>query len=334
MITKYITCCSLIASMFFCFNLKVEAQANPRHKKNKNAASFRVVGYLRTADIAAGNAVNFDFGRLTHLNIAFLNPDSTGVFNTFTGIKEVVNAAHAKNVKVLASIGGGLSPAYYHKLIADSSRASFIGNLIGLVKLYNLDGIDVDLEGQLIDANYENFVVALKTAIKLNNNLLTAAIATAYCTQYTDTALAQYDFMNIMSYDKTGPWNPDNGGQHAPYLMAVDDVNYWETTRGLAKEKLTLGVPFYGYGFGTGVPAEISFKDLINQYPSGSELSDQITSASGGTLYYNGTATIKAKTILALDKTSGVMMWELMQDDPGKFSLLNVIQAEIKKRYK
>jgi chitinase len=110
--------------------------------------------------------------------------------------------------------------------------------------------------------------------------------------------------------------------------MAVSDLDYWTNTRGIAKEKISLGLPFYGYGFGTGAPSDISFHDLVNQYP-GSENSDQVTVTGGGIIYYNGTSTIKNKTTLALKNAGGVMVWQLMQDAAGSKSLLTTINATI-----
>lgn len=194
----------------------------------------------------------------------------------------------------------------------------------------NLDGIDVDLEGGLIDTNYENFVIDLSSALKQKNKMITAAIATVYKDQFTDKALAHFDFINIMSYDKTGPWNPSRTGPHAPYEMAVEDLEYWTKTRGIAKEKLSLGVPFYGYGFGGTAPESISWKNLLIQYPNAAQADEK--SVNDGMIYYNGIPTIRKKTSLALEKAGGIMIWQLLQDTTGSQSLLNNIDEVIKSK--
>lgn len=321
----------LVALMCSCKkSARSEVKSSDNGKTPVANAQFRVVGYLREYNVVDGRAILFDFSKITHLNVAFINPDAEGTFSTLNGLKELVTAAHAKNVKVLASIGGGLAPEYYTNLIADKgTRAKLVGSLASLTDQYNLDGIDVDLEGHFVDANYETFVVELKALLKPKGKLLTTAIATVYATQYTDKALAQFDFINIMSYDKTGPWKPEKPGQHSPYSMAVDDLNYWGGARGIAKEKLSLGLPFYGYGFGSGVPEDMAFSDIIKKYP-GSENKDEVTVPAGGTMYYNGVPTIKNKTALALQKAGGIMVWQLLQDDAGSNSLLNTIDAEVK----
>jgi GH18 family chitinase len=286
--------------------------------------SFRVIGYLPAFGMRNGGNVNFDFGRINYLNIAFVNPDSAGNFNVSPAMSTIVEAAHAKRTKVLISIGGGSAPAYYSKLLSDTLRNILIANLVNLAVKYNLDGIDVDLEGERIDNNYEAFVIGLSAALRPKGKLLTSAVATAYKSRYTDKALAVYDFINIMSYDKTGPWRPQDAGPHAPYDMAVADLDYWTNTRHIAKEKLSLGLPFYGYGFGTGAPADINFKNLVVQYP-GAENVDQFVVPGGGVIYYNGINTIKNKTTLALQNAGGIMIWQLLGDAEGEKSLLNAI---------
>jgi len=290
--------------------------------------NFRVIGYLPAFGMRNGGNVNFDFGRINYLNIAFVNPDSTGNFNISPAMSTIVDAAHTKHTKVLISIGGGSAPAYYSKLLSDTLRNVLITNLVNIAVKYNLDGIDVDLEGERIDNNYEAFVTGLSTGLKPKGKLLTSAVATAYKSRYTDNALDVYDFINIMSYDKTGPWRPQDAGPHAPYDMAVADLDYWTNTRHIAKEKLSLGLPFYGYGFGAGAPADINFKNLVTQYP-GAENADQFTLPGGGLIYYNGITTIKNKTTLALQKAGGVMIWQLLGDAEGDKSLLNVINNTI-----
>jgi chitinase len=294
-----------------------------------NAAShFRVIGYVRTSDIENGRAAGIDLNKVNYINIAFINPDKNGDFKPMPGLTAFIAAAHNKNVKVLGSIGGGLAPAYYLSLLADSMRSNFIKEAVQTVADNQLDGIDVDIEGKYIDNNYENFIIDLSTALKQQHKLLTAAVATVYKSQYTDKALAQFDFINIMSYDKTGPWNLNNPGQHSPYAMAVEDLSYWNNTRGIVKEKLSLGLPFYGYGFGKNAPEDMSFKDIIKRYPE-SEKTDSVNVTGGGVIYYNGIPTIKAKTTLAFEKAGGIMIWQLLQDAPGDDSLLKIINDTI-----
>jgi chitinase len=262
------------------------------------------------------------------LYIAFINPDSLGNLTRTENLKEVAALAHSKNVKIMASIGGGGAPKYYPSFLIGEKKTKLINDLVNLAVDNNLDGIDVDLEGALIDANYESFVIDFAAALRQKNKLITAAIATVYKSQFTDKALAQFDFVNIMSYDRTGPWRPDKPGPHAPYSMAEEDLQYWLETRKIPKEKLTLGVPFYGYGFGGTAPESMSYKNILRQYPD-SVNQDQMH-LNGGMVYYNGLPTIRKKTELAKQKVSGVMIWQLLQDSTGVKSLLGEIDGVVK----
>lgn len=309
--------------------------AAPGQKKNKKPRSnFKVVGYylLNAAieDTAYADSNYLFLHKITHLNIAFINPDSAGNFKQDLAIDTLIKKAHKKKVKVLASIAGGGPHPYYRVLLQDDKRKMFVSNLVSLVQRYNLDGIDVDIEGSDIDSNYQNFVIELGAALKPLHKLLTAAIATAYKDQLPDKALEQFDFVNVMSYDRTGPWRPDRPGHHSPYTMAVEDLDYWHKVRSIPKEKLGLGLPFYGYGFGAlDSPAvSMNYKEITSLYPNNLS-SDTLMLPGNAVMYYNSIPTIKKKTQLAMKKAAGIMIWQLLGDTPGEKSLLNTISNVI-----
>ena len=98
-----------------------------------------------------------------------------------------------------------------------------------------------------------------------------------------DSVFKFNDFINIMAYDATGYWNPQNAGPHSPLSYAKSSVNYW-LKRGLPKSKAVLGVPFYGYGFGEAFrKEEYPYKEIVANYP-GAENLNQV----GNTIFYNG----------------------------------------------
>jgi GH18 family chitinase len=305
-------------------------------RKNKNVNSFKIVGYyflnaaLKDTVHADSNYLFLD--KITHLNIAFINPDSAGNFNPDLKIDTFIKKAHEKNVKVLASIAGGGPHLYYRTLLADSNRKDFIHNLLLLVKRYDLDGIDVDLEGNDIDSNYQKFVTELSASLKRKKKLITTAIATTYKDRLPDKALKEFDFINLMAYDETGPWSPALPGDHSPFQKAVDDIMYWHHIRSIPKEKLVLGLPFYGYGFGAidSPVVTMTYRQIVTQYPD-AQLSDTLNLRGNVKMYFNNKAMIKKKTELALNKAGGVMVWQLLGDTNDENSLLNTIFAIIKK---
>jgi hypothetical protein len=287
-----------------------------------------------------------DLSKLTHLNIAFANPNSGGAFvsggnptcmeaATGADISYVVQKAHAAGVKVLASLAGGVIPACsgnWQTLLQSGNRANTVNGLVQFVNTFGLDGVDVDLEGALLTAidnagNYTPFIQNLRSA--LPGKLITAATATYEGGMIPTSSIASFDFVNIMSYDAVGPGWGTVGTEHSPYSLAQSNIATWQA-RGLGKDKLVLGVPFYGYGF-NGYAASYSFADIVNQFGAAAAQNDLIGTlcASCGYITYNGIPTIKAKTRLAMQQGSGVMIWELSQDGTGAYSLLSAIRSEI-----
>ncbi|MDZ4706898.1 MAG: glycosyl hydrolase family 18 protein [Saprospiraceae bacterium] len=292
----------------------------------QEASAFRVLGYLPSSrDWGAGlDAV--DFAKITDLNLAFINPDSTGHFADNEMYYKIIQKAHDHRVRVFLSIGGGSPPAHLEHLMKPEKRGKLVTGLVDIAGKYGFDGIDVDIENDLINADYPPLVSELGKALKSKNIMMTAALASWNSHLIHDSTLYSYDFINIMSYDRTGPWNLNRPGQHSPFSMVQNDFKYFNQTRRVPAEKLFIGLPFYGYGFGSGVPQSLPYKSIISTYP-GSEQTDSVSVAQGGTMYYNGMPTIQQKIRFAIDnKAGGVMIWQLLGDSRDDKSLLKVIE--------
>jgi len=322
-------------SVSILFTFLIATGGKSQDVSRSSHTPFRVVGYyllntLLRDSLQKEQAYSF-LSRVSHVNLAFINPDTAGNFRLDLPISSFIKKAHEKNVKVLASIAGGGPHTYYARLLQADQRKMLVDNIVNLIAAYNFDGVDVDLEGNDIDSNYEAFVAELSASLRPPGKLLTAAIATVYKDKLSDKALEKYDFLNLMSYDRTGPWNPRKPGHHSPYNMAEEDLEYWGGSRLIAKEKLVLGLPFYGYGFGSNdsTVASMSFKDIVAAYPN-STAGDTILLNDQRTMFYNGSSTIKKKTELAIKKASGVMIWQLSGDAPSQYSLLDVINRTVK----
>jgi chitinase len=287
-------------------------------------AQQKIVGYIPN-DLS----FNIDFNKITHLNLAFENPDAAGNLSYAVNNSSYIQQAHTKGKKVLVSLGGGATnndaamQARYFDLISDAKRAGFIAKIISYLDVHHFDGIDVDLEGGSINSDYGKFIEDLANAVKPSGKLITSALShTNGAEKVPDNAMLSFDFINIMAYDATGPWNPSQPGQHSSMDFAIESLAYW-IGRGLPKEKAILGVPFYGYGFGADFNEGIAFAQIVSKYP-GSENLDVI----GNTIYYNGIPTIKQKTEYVLNGGyGGIMIWQLAQDATGSKSLLGAINS-------
>ena len=292
--------------------------------------NFKVVGYLPYYRFSWLNDIEFE--RVTHVNIAFANPvDSSG--NLSVGGVSITNAvqkAHQAGCKVFICIGGGyLTPeqeAAWDYLALAENRAAFIEKIVQYVQNHQLDGVDIDLEWQYVKSWYSAFVIDLNAALEPLGYEFTAALPGNYrYPQVSNTALQQFDWVNMMVYDLTGPWAPSNPGQHSPYSWAEDCIDYW-LNQNVAPEQLTLGVPFYGYDFGQSPVTAYTYRYIVGLDPANAQ-ADQT-----GQIFYNGIPTIQAKTHLAQEKVAGIMIWELGGDAFGTnkdYSLLKAINEAI-----
>ncbi len=116
--------------------------------------------------------------------------------------------------------------------------------------------------------------------------------------------------------------------QHSDMALANVCTNYWINTRGMPKSKFVLGLP--GYGRPSGITQSgtiLTYSGILGQ--GGNPLSDSAIVTAGGftnyTIYYNGTKTIKNKTMLAFQQGNGVMLWEKGQDAHDGNSLLKAV---------
>ena len=291
-------------------------------------AQFKIVGYIPNFSTPAMVEFvdQFDFSKLTHVNVAFFNPDVNGIFpkEKGIGVDKIVAKAHEKNVKVLLSLAGGSDQSQYTTLLMPENRTAFIAKIMDLLALYKADGIDVDLEGKNIDKNYEAFVTELSAQLKAKGKLITGAVAWWTRSRITDACLKAYDFINIMSYG-------GNAQLHASPAYAKQHIDYWKEERGMPANKLVLGTAFYGrYDLEDKKFVTIKYKDLLEQYPGSALLDSLVRSEDGRVIKYNGVNGTKARTKVALAECGGIMIWQLMQDSNGANSLLKAINDQVK----
>lgn len=296
-------------------------------------SAFKVIGYFTSWGDTDKDLAQMDFSKLTHVNWAFKIPDSLGNLDkNEVNVVKLVEKAHASNVKVMVSLGGGSASggknrANWFNLISTSEkRAGFIHNISEYLKKYKLQGVDIDYEGGAINADYDPFIKQLCDTLRPMGMLITAALNGYGNDRLKDETLPLFDWINIMSYDYTGSWTADNPGQHSSYDYAVWGIDKW-MARGLKREQAIVGVPFYAHAFKTDIKYDYkNYNEIIKSFPEANK-KDYL----GDFVWQNGIPTIQKKTKLAMDRAAGIMIWALNYDTYDENSLLKAIDDVVKK---
>lgn len=316
---KYIKSLALFNLYLFlsgCLSARAIPSPEPSGTPAAGRGAFRVIGYTPDWSTVV-DEIQFD--KLTHINYAFLVPNSDGTFADIEHpavLKEIVVRAHAEGVMVLISVGGWGYDQQFEQLAADPQmRKTFREHLLRFMRDYDLDGADIDWEYPRPGGSADNYL-ALMSELRaaLPDKLLTSAVAVWDNADGIPAGVFPLvDFLNIMAYDMTE-------ADHSPYSFAEQALDYW-SGRGLPQVKTVLGVPFYGR------PGGLTYRKLVASDPAAAI--QDIFPYQGSKVYYNGIPTLQRKTRLAMQRASGIMIWELSQDSLDSNSLLSAIHQTV-----
>ena len=280
--------------------------------------------------------------RLTRIIYAFAKPNADGTINTseLLSMRKLSDSAHAHGVEVYVSVGGADGSENFPVMATnEESRTRFIKEVRQYVFENCLDGVDIDWEywngsmsNTVIPTESNAFVTILKELRKEFSPFglgisVDLGASDWWGKDYYD-GVAQYaDYLMVMSYDFTGTWTAP--GQHSSFNDAIGSGNtvnstglaYYANYRGWPKEKLLLGVPFYGKDFDIGGGLYMAYSEILLLHPDAYKY-DQVDN-----IYYNGISTIAEKTQYVSDNGfSGIMIWEITQDSKvDSTSLLTAI---------
>uniref|UniRef100_A0A3P9GZC8 chitinase n=1 Tax=Oryzias latipes TaxID=8090 RepID=A0A3P9GZC8_ORYLA len=193
------------------------------------------------------------------------------MYSSLNGLKNINPA-----LKTLLSVGGtvnGVSP-FIAMVAKPESRADFIRSAITYLRSHNFDGLNLGWEypghngspmqdrerftlllSELSQAFEDDARENRKTRLMLSANV--AAIHTTIDRAYEVNKIASHtDFLNVMTYDFHGSWEPFTGHNSPLYGSPVDSgsqihyninssISHW-LSLGAPAEKLLLGFPTYG----------------------------------------------------------------------------------------
>jgi chitinase len=296
-----------------------------------------------------------DYSRLSHVIFSFAHPSRTGEVkmngdHALENLRETVKLAHKQNTKVLLAVGGwfhmngGESYPYFKEAVSsEENRKKLAGELAEIVQQENLDGVDIDFEHPRSEEDAEclaAFIKIVNAELKEMEKEISIAVYSKVDSVtgqenksviFLPSMFTNVDYVNIMAYD--GQWDGGyNAANLSPYPFTENIIQYWSRlfdTHGIPKEKLVLGVPFYGQPEDPSKPVLTYSAIIQNRAENANKDSAEI---DGVTYHYNGKDTIHKKTELALaNDLGGMMLWEAGHDAHGESSLTRVISDTLKK---
>ncbi len=205
-----------------------------------------------------------DPSTMTHINYAFGH-----VNDTFDGVRidnpdrlRMIVGLKAQNpaLRVMLSVGGWGSGRFSEMAATSENRMAFARDCKRVVEEFGLDGIDIDWEYPTQSSakissspqDTENFTLLMRDLRKVLGKQRLVTAATVCNANYIDfrSCIQYMDLVNVMAYDM------GNAPKHHAALFPSPHAGYCTSSQaveahlkaGVPREKLVMGVPFYGKG--------------------------------------------------------------------------------------
>jgi len=344
-----------------------------------------IIGYIYSAnrplvpgDVAAE--------KLTHINYAFATIKDGLMVEGYAGDPEnfrTLNKLKERNpkLKILVSVGWTWYGGFSDMALTLQSRKRFIDSAVAFLGRHRLDGLDVDWEypGQKglnntnrpeDKENCTTFLAEARAALDEAGKaagkryLLTMATGTNDSwIEHTemDKAQASLDFVNLMTYDMAGDWEPVTS-HHSPLFTNPASPKGQSCARlvdlfiaaGVPANKIVLGAPFYGKAWGDVPPANNGLHQpgkavAVSLKTNFRDIKANLEGKDGFVRYWDDTS--KARFLYNADKRifisyedeqsiglkggfvkqrglAGIMFWEYNGDSEGK--LLDAINRVLR----
>ena len=267
-----------------------------------------------------------DYSQITDIIYFHIRPNSDGSLDTsdldFNDLKTIRNRAHAEGVNVLIAVGGwGSSDAFPEMAQDPATRANFVNKIKNFITKNNLDGVDIDWETTINQEKIDNqdiLLSDLSNALRPLEKLVTVSVI-GNIVELKSTAANSVDWVNVMAFNMN-----DKSLNHSSFDDSIATLHGYENA-GIPKEKLNLGIPFYGKISDGG--DEMSYEEIVSECaPSPS---DEYCNG----YFFNGIDLVQQKSRHIMhNEYGGIMIWSLAHDTNDQTSLLNAINEVFPKQ--
>ena len=305
---------------------------NPDTPTPGDAGDFIIVGYATYWDTTIP-----DPSLLTHINYAFAHIKSDFETLDIKTPKRLEKMAALKKtkpgLKVMLSVGGW-GAGNFSEMAADAThRKNFCNNCLQAVKDYGLDGIDIDWEYPTSSSagisaspnDTKNFTLLMQDLRETLGDSKLLTMASSANAKYVDfrSATQYMDFVNIMTYDMGKP-PYHNAGLYKSSMTkrSCEESVALHLQAGVPREKIVLGIPFYGHGNGNEFTSEtvdyneIKFDGFIKRWDEQAKVPYLTNSAGTMVLSYDDPISVGLKAEYVRDNSlRGAMYWNIEADD-------------------
>lgn len=320
---------------------------------NNYYSQVKIVGYYPywyKSSTYTFEKISYD--NLTHIIHAFAWPKADGSIEYPKDFlyPELIEAAHNNGVKILVGLGGWGNDAGFASMASnEETRKLFLSNLIKFIKDNNYNGVDFDWEfpknndeGKL----HTLLVREIRDSLsRIDSNYIVSMAASPgsyYGQNFEYEKMIPYlNWIAMMGYDFHGGWS-SHAGHNAPLYQHPND-NDGSVHNGVAylfgrkinREKLLIGVPFYGKEFNasglyaqkTGTVTDLVFSDVVTRINSNgwvyywddiSKVPYLINFDQTKFITFDDTTSIRIKCdYVKANNLGGIMIWALGQDFLG-----------------
>ena len=308
----------------------------------------KIMGYFQQEK----DQTYFQYNKVTHLLYSFLNPNADGSLGLcysnsaeflfdYKKFIDVKGRCRATGTSLYIAVGGADAGNLRAARLASVSQNStyrdrFAIQLIDFCILHKLGGIAIDWEfpsGGSNGSATDLQALLLRIKTERDSRASWVQIAVAVNGEYNSipayvnsTALGYADEVHIMTYDLPNSAGYD-ANNHAAPADALGAANAYNSSYGVPKSKILIGIAFYGRVNTNRYGGTYDYNLL-----SGAALTNVYNNDNNGTTYYNGVPACNAKVdYIKTQGYDGVLIWDLNKDQPtgSAYNLLDVIHSRI-----